>query len=251
MSGATSPRLHLELLMARLMLPASDETERGLAARIDRLERRLEYGGVPEASAQPPVADATPQAAEAGLSGVAAARAALSREAQSAEQQDQSDLQPAPQEPAESEPSAQPDPTPEPTAETPPQHTTPVQETPQPTQPQDTAPQAAAEQPAQQQAPAEPQPSQVEMVRRAWPEVLEFLKSQSRLIWMTINGNAQVVGFDGHLLTIGFDNDGARNTVQMRGGKKLLSRRVQPRARHSTRIGSDFWNLWRWFPKST
>src|SRR5699024_3305769 len=80
-----------------------------------------------------------------------------------------------------------------------------------------------AEQPAQQQAPAEPQPSQVEMVRRAWPEVLEFLKSQSRLIWMTINGNAQVVGFDGHLLTIGFDNDGARNTVQMRGGKRLLA----------------------------
>src|SRR5699024_910894 len=129
--------------------------------------------------------------------------AALRREAQSAEQQEQPDLHPAPQQPGESQPSAQPDPPHEPTAETPPQHTTPQQQTPQPTQPQDTAAQAAAHQPAQQQAPAEPQPSQVEMVRRAWPEVLEFLKSQSRLIWMTINGNAQVVGFDGHLLTIG------------------------------------------------
>src|SRR5699024_4415843 len=228
MSGATSPRLHLELLMARLMLPASDETERGLAARIDRLERRLQYGGVPEASAQQPAADDTPQADEAGLSGVAAARAALSRQAQSAEQQDQSDLQPAAQASTEQgEPSPQPGPTPEAATEIP-QHSTAVQEAaaqeaPQQTQPQAAASQDASEQPAQQQAPAEPQPSQVEMVRRAWPEVLEFLKSQSRLIWMTINGNAQVVGFDGHLLTIGFDNDGARNTVQMRGGKDLLA----------------------------
>src|SRR5699024_12314360 len=53
--------------------------------------------------------------------------------------------------------------------------------------------------------------------------VLEFLKNESRLIWMTANGNAQIVGFDGKLLTIGFDNDGARNTVQMRGGANLLA----------------------------
>src|SRR5699024_10146888 len=55
------------------------------------------------------------------------------------------------------------------------------------------------------------------------PEVLELLKNESRLIWMTINGNAQVEGYDGKLLTIGFDNDGARNTVQMRGGERLLA----------------------------
>src|SRR5699024_5365372 len=86
------------------------------------------------------------------------------------------------------------------------------------------APDAAPETPA---APAEQQPaqqtSQVEMVRRACPEVLECLKNESRLIWMTANGNAQIVGFDGKLLTIGFDNDGARNTVQMRGGANLLA----------------------------
>src|SRR5699024_8153125 len=173
--------------------PASDETERGLAARIDRLASRLQYGGVPEASAQQPAADDTPQADEAGLSGVATARAALSRPPQSAEQQDQSDLQPAAQASTEQgEPSPQPGPTPEAATEIP-QHSTAVQEAaaqeaPQQTQPQAAASQDASEQPAQQQAPAEPQPSQVEMVRRAWPEVLEFLKSQSRLIWMTING---------------------------------------------------------------
>ncbi|HBH56982.1 MAG TPA: DNA polymerase III subunit gamma and tau, partial [Arthrobacter bacterium] len=45
MTGATSPRLHLELLCARILLPSSEQTERGIAARIDRVERRLNYGG--------------------------------------------------------------------------------------------------------------------------------------------------------------------------------------------------------------
>ncbi|GAA1859066.1 DNA polymerase III subunit gamma and tau [Myceligenerans crystallogenes] len=39
MTGATSPRLHLELLCARLLLPGADDGAAGLAARIDRLER--------------------------------------------------------------------------------------------------------------------------------------------------------------------------------------------------------------------
>ncbi|MFD0759009.1 DNA polymerase III subunit gamma and tau [Arthrobacter ulcerisalmonis] len=45
MTGATSPRLHLELLCARILLPSSEQTERGMAARIDRVERRLNYSG--------------------------------------------------------------------------------------------------------------------------------------------------------------------------------------------------------------
>lgn len=217
MHGATSPRLHLELLMARLMLPATDETERGLAARLDRLERRIEYGGVPEApaadqsqqaSAQPP-----PQREETGLSGAAAARAALARETQT---EQTSPAQPPATETPQSEQTAQPEPTPqampEPSPETEPEPAA----TPEPEP-------AAQPGPQETEAPQVQQPSQVEMVRRAWPEVLEFLKNESRLIWMTVNGNAQVVGFDGQLLTIGFDNDGARKTVQMRGGEKLLA----------------------------
>jgi len=57
MTGATSPRLHLELLCARLLLPASDATERGINARVDRIERRLSYAGdVPEVPATVPAA---------------------------------------------------------------------------------------------------------------------------------------------------------------------------------------------------
>ncbi|MGJ9403793.1 DNA polymerase III subunit gamma and tau [Arthrobacter sp. KK5.5] len=58
MTGATSPRLHLELLCARLLLPASDATERGINARIDRIDRRLAYAGdVPAASNALPTAN--------------------------------------------------------------------------------------------------------------------------------------------------------------------------------------------------
>ncbi|HEV7185614.1 MAG: DNA polymerase III subunit gamma and tau, partial [Actinomycetales bacterium] len=41
MTGATSPRLHLELMIARVLVPSSDETERGALARVERLERRV------------------------------------------------------------------------------------------------------------------------------------------------------------------------------------------------------------------
>jgi DNA polymerase III subunit gamma/tau len=88
MTGATSPRLHLELLMARLLLPGADDGAAGFAARLDRLER----GGlgnvvVPPAAgtAAPGDGGATATAPAAspvgvpssGLTGAAAVRAAL------------------------------------------------------------------------------------------------------------------------------------------------------------------------------
>ncbi len=46
MTGATSPRLHLELMVARILVPASDDSERGALARVERLERRINVDGV-------------------------------------------------------------------------------------------------------------------------------------------------------------------------------------------------------------
>ena len=54
MTGATSPRLHLELLMARLLLPAVEDTRSGFGARLDRLERGLPADGA--AAVRVPVA---------------------------------------------------------------------------------------------------------------------------------------------------------------------------------------------------
>ncbi|WP_374967881.1 DNA polymerase III subunit gamma and tau [Terrabacter sp. BE26] len=57
MTGATAPRLQLELICARILLPAASG-EQGYAARLDRLERRLEVGGVPSAAGGAPHAPA-------------------------------------------------------------------------------------------------------------------------------------------------------------------------------------------------
>jgi DNA polymerase-3 subunit gamma/tau len=54
MTGATSPRLHLELMVARLLVPAIDDSERGALARVERLERRIGIEGAPADAALAP-----------------------------------------------------------------------------------------------------------------------------------------------------------------------------------------------------
>ena len=58
MTGATSPKLHLELMCAKILVPAANATEVGSLARIERLERRIGIGG--EAPAAPVAAPANP-----------------------------------------------------------------------------------------------------------------------------------------------------------------------------------------------
>lgn len=65
MSGATSPKLHLELMCAKVLVPSSDQTEVGSLARIERLERRIGVGSataVESAQAAPPAAKSAPAA---------------------------------------------------------------------------------------------------------------------------------------------------------------------------------------------
>jgi DNA polymerase-3 subunit gamma/tau len=72
MSGATSPKLHLELMCAKVLVPSSDQTEVGSLARIERLERRIGMGGAETA----PVASAPAAAAAAAAPAAAPAQAA-------------------------------------------------------------------------------------------------------------------------------------------------------------------------------
>ena len=59
MRGTTSPRLLLELICARLLLPAAARDESALLARLDRLERRFDIGGETPAAAPPTAAPPT------------------------------------------------------------------------------------------------------------------------------------------------------------------------------------------------
>ncbi|MEU9140865.1 DNA polymerase III subunit gamma and tau [Streptomyces sp. NPDC048404] len=88
MRGATSPRLQLELICARVLLPAAYKDERSLLARLDRIERGVNFSGGaaapamgyvpgPEAHGPVPVPAAGPAAPPASPGGgLAAARAA-------------------------------------------------------------------------------------------------------------------------------------------------------------------------------
>jgi DNA polymerase-3 subunit gamma/tau len=92
MSGATSPKLQLELMCAKVLVPSSDKTEVGSLARIERLERRMGVAQSVDAPApaqpsasqptasqpapvkQPPIQQA-PKAAAPSAAAVAAATA--------------------------------------------------------------------------------------------------------------------------------------------------------------------------------
>ncbi len=275
MVGATSPKLHLELLMARLLLPAADETQRGLAARLEALERRIDAGLIgttAEGSAATPPRSRTPGAAteqrdgpspvddraggqngptDGELSGAALARAAMRRTSAGPAPEDPApeDQEHAEQPPAEStsgtpdgptnEPTDGPTaesasgPTDEPAVESAPGPTT--EPEPSPASPATQAP--APQTPAAAQAPAPEIPgaaqpaaaqsaSQVEKMRRAWPDVLTALEDSSRLVWMLVKDNASVVGFDGSLLTIGFTQDAPRQSLLGRQGDRLLAEAV-------------------------
>ncbi len=55
MRGATSPRLQVELICARVLLPAAYDDERSLQARLDRLERGASAAAAGATFAAPPV----------------------------------------------------------------------------------------------------------------------------------------------------------------------------------------------------
>ncbi|MFI5926298.1 DNA polymerase III subunit gamma and tau [Micromonospora sp. NPDC051543] len=53
MRGTTAPRLLLELICARMLLPGADDSTGGLLQRLERMERRLTLGGVDPAGSAP------------------------------------------------------------------------------------------------------------------------------------------------------------------------------------------------------
>jgi DNA polymerase-3 subunit gamma/tau len=87
MSGATSPKLHLELMVGRVLVPAADVSEVGALSRIERLERRMGVGGADGAvapatqAAAPATAPAAKTAAPKAAAPKAAAPAPAAQEA--------------------------------------------------------------------------------------------------------------------------------------------------------------------------
>ncbi|MFB8144400.1 DNA polymerase III subunit gamma and tau [Streptomyces parvus] len=275
MRGATSPRLQVELICARVLLPAAYDDERSLQARLDRLERGASAAAAAAPFAAPPVGAApmgyvpgpdvhapqghAPQGpAPVGPAGPDAARAAVRGEAPppapaayappAAEHAPQAPVAPAP------EPGQRPGSWPAaagagsgagsgageqgrrpggwPTASAPGSGPAPAA-TPQPPAP--VTPAA----PAAPQASAEGGQSMAQgaaQVRNMWPDILEAVKNRRRFTWILLSQNAQVAGFDGTTLQLGFLNAGARDNFASSGSEEVLKQALAERFNAQWRI---------------
>ncbi|AOP50616.1 DNA polymerase III subunit gamma and tau [Streptomyces lydicus] len=59
-------------------------------------------------------------------------------------------------------------------------------------------------------------------VRQMWPDILDAVKARRRFTWILLSQNAQVSGFDGTTLQIGFPNAGARDSFANGGSEDVL-----------------------------
>ncbi len=233
MTGATAPRLQLELIAARILLPGA-AGEAGYAARLDRLERRLDVGGVPTAA----VSYAAPAPPASAPPAPAAAPVAPSQPMPPA-----APVFSAPAPPAASTPSAGPAtaaPPPAPTGQPPAADLEPPPDdvAPDDAAPDDVAPvhdavrapaggaaPASASPAASPPAPAVPEPAPVahpvgpggldtDALRRSWPDVLEWLSRNKRVTWTFVAQNAQVVDYDGQRVLLGISTVGLAETFR-------------------------------------
>ncbi|MFF1573970.1 DNA polymerase III subunit gamma and tau [Leifsonia sp. NPDC058292] len=206
MTGATSPRLHLELMIARVLVPSSDETERGALARVERLERRV---GVSDGGGAASIAPAAPSAPVASpvpsVPSVPSAPDASSATAV-----------PAPAPARAARPAAAPAPAAAPTAVA----------SPTPAAASEAADESASSTPAAPeggqtpaQAPAPVGEVTTQQVKDAWPQILDAVQKAKRSAWMVVF-TAQVRSLNGDVLTLSFpsDNDVASFRQASTGG---------------------------------
>ncbi|GAA4936361.1 DNA polymerase-3 subunit gamma/tau [Nonomuraea thailandensis] len=243
MRGATSPRLLLELMCARVLLPGAAQGEAALLARLERLERGgavAQMAARASAGAHVGVPAAPSAGAPAGLGTVSAVGAQVAsgghHGAQMASGGHHNVAAPAPAAgpaqvvaagdaaaaatpasahaapdgsggsgggddwPEPVRPGAAPAPSPSPA----------------PAAPAGGAPQAAA--PAGGGAPAA---GGAGAVQSQWAAVLAALKQRSIVVWANVSTNAQVVGVEGNLVTLGFTQVGAMKNFTG-GGKDAV-----------------------------
>jgi len=194
MRGTTAPRLHLELMCARVLLPGADADDRGVHARLDRLERRI---GIAEVTSpvrsEPPTprsepVDVRPEPVE----GPSVEQASTSSAGRS----------PHP-EPVDVQPE-------------------PADVRPEPVEGRAEGPSTSAVLSSSKgSAPISPQLT-VTDVRRLWPEVLEEVKGKRRFTWILLSQNAQVAELRNDTLLLAMSNAGARDSFARGGSEDVL-----------------------------
>jgi DNA polymerase-3 subunit gamma/tau len=202
MRGATAPRLILELICGRILLPIGDASESGLLARIERLERVSSIAQGPDTASnllrshtplsQPssqsdskpvrevdPADYVSPATAEAKRAPVRPTKdvdgAKVVSEASSFASQASEELV--------------------------------------------SAASSSANQPAAQK---KVENMDVAGLRRLWPDVIENVKKRRRLTWSLLSASAQILGVDDKNITIGIVNSGARDSFVRSESDEIL-----------------------------
>ncbi len=227
MRGTTAPRLHLELMCARVLLPGADVDGRGIHARLDRLERRV------AASGAAPSAIPEPQAPASEWRDAPVTRPAPADEGGRVIPIDRGRQRPTPEQVAAHPASSTSAPVPGDAAAPP---VPPAGQRPAPAQrppgQRPTALHPAGDRPAERQAdPSQavrPHPTASPVVmsaadlRREWPRVLDAVKSRRRFAWILLSQNAQVIDLADGVLTLGFGSQGARDNFSGGGSIDVL-----------------------------
>jgi DNA polymerase III subunit gamma/tau len=186
MTGATAPRLQLELICARVLLPGASG-ESGYAARLDRLERRLEMSGAPapqQRVAQPSLAERPPSIEDLA---------------------EPPDVETPSAEPRSVEPRS-----------VEPSRVEPRSVEPRSVEPSRVEPQRAA---------MGPGGIDTDAIRRSWPDILAKIFSIRRTTWTFLSEHTQVLDYDGKRLLLGIQTEGLATTFR-RGQHSELVRQA-------------------------
>ncbi|MDP1878382.1 MAG: DNA polymerase III subunit gamma and tau [Actinomycetota bacterium] len=201
LKGATAPRLHLELMVARLLLPGTDLDEAGLRARLDQLERR-----VASAAAHAPVAVPVPVSVPAAANEPAPAA-------------EPAPAPPAPVQQAVPEPPkrrSEVAPPTEPAASTRAPSAPPKRPTPRPA-----VAEPVAEPPA---APAASTATLADFVTM-WPAVLDVVRSSGRVAYTLFSPSAPV-SLDNGILAVAVDQPGKVKNIKDGGHDERLRQAI-------------------------
>ena len=229
MTGATAPRLQLELIIARLLLPGASGPA-GYAARLDRIERRLDMGVREPAGGPGPPTPAPP-----GRRGPGAPEEPVGEPMRTA-----TPSRPTATPTPEPAPTPGPAPTPaprpvepglrastsQPAPASPPEQAAPDRSVPGQSAPGQSAPDRT-EQAASPAAPVSPlagddrpAPHSVAggidhaAIVRAWPDLLDWLSRHKRVTWTLVSANAQPLSFDGSRLILAIETAGLAETFR-------------------------------------
>jgi DNA polymerase-3 subunit gamma/tau len=175
MRGATAPRLILELICGRILLPIGDNSDAGMLSRIERLERAENIA--------PPTSSAGTATSVRNVEAKEKAASTYSTEAPSSSKVEAVTQTVKAKETVASAPG--------------------VEET------KESAPSTAPS-----AAPKVPGNFDIAALRRAWPDVIEDVKKRRRLTWSLLSASAQVLSVDEDAITIGIVNPGAKESFE-------------------------------------